>query len=147
MNNYPYFKNYDYNNQNMISNQKFEFDNFKNNQNGLYDAYNGLIRGNIFKKLYDPYLTSEPYEIKPMNEQAELLTKIDALSFAMVDLGLYLDINPNNQDMISLYNKYREEKLRLINEYESRYEPITLDSNKLDTFPWSWDEMPWPWDN
>ena len=160
MNNYPNFKNYNYANSNTLSNMnmynKNSFNNKYNDQtkmnmtnttNSLYDPYNGLIRGNLFKNLYDPYKSSEPYEIKPMNTQAELLTYIDALSFAMVDLGLYLDVNPNNQEMIKLFNQYREEKERLTKDYESKYGPITLDSDSLNSYPWSWKDMPWPWDN
>ena len=102
MNNYPNFKNYNYtdlyntmsnsfNNQyNEIINDISGF-NFKNNNstNTLYDPYSGFIRGNMFKNLYDPYKQGEPYEIKPMNDQAKLLTDIDSLSFAMIDLNLF----------------------------------------------------------
>ena len=163
MNNYPNFKNYNnYTNSNIMSNmnmynkQNTSFNNLYKDQNKmntinssnvLYDPYNGLIRGNLFKNLYDPYKSGEPYEIKPMNAQAELLTNIDALSFAMVDLGLFLDVNPNNQDAIKLFNQYREEKEYLMKEYESKYGPITLDSDSLNSYPWSWKDMPWPWDN
>ena len=156
MNNYPNFKNFNYANSNMMKDmnmynkQNNPFNNQykdQNNINSLYDPYNGLIRGNLFKNLYDPYKASEPYEIKPMNEQARMLTSIDALSFAMVDLGLFLDVNPNNQDAIRLFNQYREEKENLTKEYESKYGPITLDSDSLNAYPWSWNDMPWPWDN
>ena len=41
----------------------------------LYDPYEGFIRGNMYKNLYDPYKINSPYEIKPMNEQAEMLTR------------------------------------------------------------------------
>ena len=163
MNNYPNFKNYNmYTNSNMM----YDFDlynknnnsyntqyknqnsmNTKNILNNLYDPYNGLIRGNMFKNLYIPYKTEEPYEIKPMNAQAELLTNIDALNFVMIDLSLLLDINPNNKEIISLFNQYREQKENLTKEYESKYGPITLDSDNLNSFPWAWDDMPWPWDN
>lgn len=131
MNNYPNFKNY-----NMYS-----------KTTSLYDPYNGFIRGNMFKEIYDPYKNNEPFDIKPMNEQAKLLTDIDALCFAITDLNLYLDVNPNNQDAINLFNQYREEKENLTKEYESMYGPITLDSNSLNSYPWGWDDMPWPWDN
>ena len=163
MNNYPNFKNYNmYTNSNMIndmnmynkSNTSFNTQyknqkkmNMTNTSNNLYDPYNGLIRGNMFKNLYDPYKSGEPYEIKPMNPQAELLTNIDALSFAMVDLGLLLDVNPNNQEALSLFNQYREQKENLTKEYESKFGPITLDSDSLNSYPWAWDDMPWPWDN
>lgn len=164
MNNYPNFKNYDYadlyNNMNNPFNNLYDnmYDNMttskknknisKNeNTNTLYDPYNGLIRGNLFKNLYDPYKKEEPYEIKPMNEQAELLTSIDALDFAMIDLNLFLDVNPNNQEAIKLFNQYREQKERLTKEYENKFGPITLDSDSLNSYPWAWNDMPWPWDN
>lgn len=162
MNNYPNFKNYNYansdimTNMNMYNNQKTSFNspykdqnkmNMTNTSNNLFDPYNGLIRGNLFKNLYDPYKNNEPYEIKPMNAQAELLTYVDALNFAMIDLNLFLDVNPNNQEAIKLFNQYREEKVKLMKDYESKYGPITIDSDSLNSYPWAWDDMPWPWDN
>ena len=155
MNNYSNFKNYNnYTNMmpnvNLYNKQVTSFNNqYKDmsGNNSLFDPYNGLIRGNLFRNLYDPYKSEEPYEIKPMNAQAQLLTNIDALSFAMVDLGLFLDVNPNNQEAIKLFNQYREEKEKLTKEYESKYGPITLDSDSLNSYPWSWNDIPWPWDN
>ena len=149
MNYYPEFKNYDYSNMNMY-NMKNTFNNNTynyQNDNKLYDPYNGLIRGNLFKNLYDPYKSKEPYEIKPMNEQARMLTDLDALGFAMIDLNLYLDVFPNDREKISLYNEYRKEKESLLKEYESKYGPITINSDSLNSYPWAWNNMPWPWDN
>ena len=146
MNYYPDFMNFDYNNLNMYNQNEAMKNNFQN-QNELYDPYNGLIRGNLFKKLYDPYISEEPYEIKPMNDQAKMLTKLDSLGFAMVDLNLYLDVYPNDKEKINLYNQYRREKENLLKEYENKYGPITLTSDSLNSFPWAWNNMPWPWDN
>ena len=171
MNNYPEFKNYNYTNMynkmnnsynnsyddmcdNMNTNMndmyiKASQNNMKkdDNSNNLYDPYNGFIRGNLFKDLYDPYKLKEPYEIKPMNEQADLLTYIDALGFSMIDLNLYLDIYPNDKKAINLFNQYRKEKESLVHQYESKFGPITLNSDSLNSYPWAWDDMPWPWDN
>ena len=152
MNYYPEFKNYNYKDMNLYNmhNIKNTFNNNTyNNQkeNNLYDPYNGLIRGNLFKNLYDPYKNKEPYEIKPVNEQARMLTNIDSLGFAMIDLNLYLDVFPNDREKITLYNQYRKEKENLLKEYENKYGPITINSDSLNTYPWAWDNMPWPWDN
>ena len=155
MNNYPDFKNFDYTNSFMNNFMNFNDMDMYNNQNNkslssnnnLYNPYNGLIRGNLFKDLYVPYKGSEPYEIKPMNEQAKMLTDIDALGFALVDLNLYLDINPDDRNALDLFNRYRREKETKLKEYESKYGPITLISDSLNSYPWSWDDMPWPWDN
>ena len=156
MNNYHEFKNYNY--SNMYNNKmnsyntntkqnKNNYNNYNNFNNELYDPYNGFIRGNLFKNEYDPYKKNEPYDVKPMNEQAELLTSIDALGFAMTDLNLYLDIYENDRNAINLYNQYKLDKANLTKEYESKYGPITLNSEALASYPWAWDDMPWPWDN
>lgn len=156
MNNYPNFKNYNnYINSNMnnmdsllnIYNNQMNSSSDKYSDNALYEPYDGFIRGNLFKNLYDPYKLNEPYEIKPMNEQAEMLTYIDSLGFSMIDLTLYLDIYPNDQNLINLFNQFRKERQNLVKEYESKYGPITLNSDNLNSYPWAWDNMPWPWDN
>ena len=122
--------------------------NFYNKQDVvLFDPYNAFIRGNLFKNLYDPFKNNEPYEIRPINEQARLLTKIDSLCFTLKDLNLYLDIYPNSNEIIKLYNKYMNEKDKLMKEYENVYGPICLDSESLNTYPWSWNDTPWPWEN
>ena len=125
-----------------------KFFNSSSKQNlDLYDPYEGFIRGNMYKNLYDPYKINSPYEIKPMNEQAEMLTYIDALCFACIDLSLYLDVFPNNKDAINLFNKYNGQKNSLMNKYQEKFGPLTLDSDALNAYPWAWNERPWPWDN
>ena len=49
--------------------------------------------------------------------------------------------------MINLYNKYNTEKENLVKEYESMYGPICLNSEALNTYPWSCNDTPWPWEN
>ena len=124
------------------------YNNFINKEtNELFEPYEGLIRGNLFKKSYDPYKIKEPYELKPINEQARMLTEIDSLCFAMVDLNLYLDVFPNDKEKINLFNRYREKKERLTKDYENKYGPITMDSDSLNKIPWAWNNLPWPWSN
>ena len=113
----------------------------------LFEPYDGFIRGNLFKKSYDPYKLKEPYEVKPINEQAKMLTEIDSLCFAIVDLNLYLDVFPNDKEKIDLFNRYREKKERLTKDYENKYGPITMDSDSLNKAPWAWNNLPWPWSN
>lgn len=117
------------------------------NPSKMYDPYAGLIHGNMFPSLYNGYKLEQPLEIQPMNERAQMLTFLDALSFAMVDINLYLDLFPNDRDMIQLFQQYRSETDKLRNEYEQKYGPILVDSNASNAFPWAWDENPWPWEN
>lgn len=138
------FYNYVNNNYNQpLYNQQ----NFQNNKNnvGLMNPYDGFISGNMFPDLYNAYKVSNPLDIQPMNEQAELLTYIDALCFATIDLGLYLDLHPDDKNYIQLFNKYREQKKQYEKEYESKYGPLFLSSDAMNMYPWAWNNMPWPW--
>lgn len=117
------------------------------NKQSTFDAYNGFIRGNMFPELYNSYKIKNPYEITPMNEQAELLTYVDALTFAMIDLDLYLDIYPDDKEALGLFNQYRVQCDEYKKQYENKYGPLLLSSNALNTYPWAWNKSPWPWEN
>ena len=139
--------------------QKLDYYNYENNNynkplytedanpNSLYDPYIGLIHGNMFKNLYNGYKLQNPIDIQPMNAQAELLTYIDAFSFAAHDIALYLDIYPKDPDMIKLFNQYRIESTRLTKEYENKYGPLFVNSSVDAMVPWAWEKSPWPWEN
>lgn len=115
------------------------------NPNNLYDFYGGFIRGNMFPDLYNQYKIERPFEIEAMNEQAELLTYVDAFCFAAHDLNLYLDNNPNDRDMIEQFNKFTAEANKYTKEYEKKYGPLFVDAS--NTYPWAWNKSPWPWEN
>ena len=151
MNNYPNADQYYINqnvNQNVNSEKNLNYNKCNYNQTNpvnLYDSYAGFIRGNMFPDLYNSYKISKPFDIQPMNEQAELLTYLDALSFAMTDLNLYLDNFPENRQMIDLFNQYKMEESKIMNEYESKYGPLFASSNNSNN--WDWVRNPWPWEN
>ena len=115
-----------------------------NSTNDLFEPYQGFIRGNMFKNLYDGY--GKVYDIQPLNEHAELLPYLDMLDFALIDIGLYLDVFPNDNNMIAIYNNIKEEKNKVMYKYEEKYGPITLNSDELNKSPWCWDKTPWPWE-
>lgn len=141
------YYNYVNNNYNQPLYNQQNFNNNNQKSSNLFDPYVGFISGNMFPNLYNAYKISNPLEIEPMNEQAELLTYIDALCFATTDLGLYLDLYPEDKSVIELFNKYREQKKLYEKEYESKFGPLFLSSNALDSYPWAWDNSPWPWQN
>ena len=126
--------------------QNYNYQNYFNNlNNNLYEPYQGFIRGNLFENLYDQYKITRPYEVKPMNEQAEILTYIDSLGFATHDLNLYLDNFPNDKEMIKKFNNYNQELNKAINDYEKSYGPLLVNSENNNT--WAWNNRPWPWEN
>ncbi len=118
--------------------------NQKVNPNEVYDVYEGYIRGNMFPDLYNTYKLTRPYNIEPLNEEAEMLTYFNAYSFAAHDLGLYLDNNPKDKDMIELYKAYTNQANEVKTEYEKKFGPLTA---SYSTYPWTWNNSPWPWEN
>lgn len=149
MNKYNMVNDY-YNYENNNYNQPiFNQSNFNNSAmpNNIYDPYNGFIRGNMFPELYNAYKIKNPYEINPMNEQAELLTYIDALTFSVIDLNLFLDIYPDDKNAIGLFNQYRTQLKEYTKQYENKYGPLLLNSDSLESYPWAWNNNPWPWQN
>ena len=62
--------------------------------------------------------------------RSEIILKIQELSFACVDLNLYLDTHPDEA----------------IRNYECKYGPLTNFGYGKSGCPWQWVEQPWPWD-
>lgn len=115
------------------------------NPNKLYDPYQGFIRGNMFKSLYNDYKLKNPVEIEAVTDKEQLLLMIDALSFAMTDIALYLTIYPNDKDMLELRNQYNKQEMAVRQQYENMYGPLTTSSDVLSK-GWTWNSSPWPWE-
>ena len=114
--------------------------------NNLANPKNGFLRGNMFDNLYDPYKNYKYRELKPRNKREELLYNILMHNFALVELQLYLDVNPMDRNMINLYNKYLMDKKRLCDEYEREFGPLTMEGLNMGTNSWNWNNSPWPWE-
>lgn len=143
MNNYKTYQDY-YNYVNNNYNQPLYTQNI--NSNNVFEPYNGFIRGNLFPQIYNQYKIEKPYEIRPMNEQAEMLTYIDAFSFACNDLSLYLDVYPDDKDAIMMFNQYRQNLKEYMDTYQNKFGPITKSSDSLNAYPWKWINSPFPWE-
>ena len=105
-------------------------------------AYNN---GNLFSNLYSQYKNYRPAQLSANTEKEKLLLDIGRLSFAAHDLNLYLDLNPNDESMLALFNDYRKQADSMISEYESKFGPLNISSNSLETGPFKWINSPWPW--
>jgi spore coat protein JB len=80
------------------------------------------------------------------SNRKKLLRKIQELEFAAVELNLFLDNNPSNEQALSDYNKYTQDLINLKDMYETKYGPLTNFGNAPSQFPWKWVEEPWPWE-
>ena len=115
------------------------------NSKKLYDPYQGFIRGNMFPSLYNGY-NVKALDINPSSEQARMLTTLSALDFAAHDIHLYLDLHPEDKDMLALFNSYKNEANNMRDKYEEKYGPILVSSKETNKYPWSWNKSPWPWE-
>lgn len=124
--------------------ENLNINNFNRN-NDLYTSKEGLNKGNMFKEQYMPY-KNYIYKVVVKGERDELLLKIQELTFKMIDLNLYLDVNPTDMD---IYNSFKEtsELLKKHKDlYERNYGPLCLDNTMYyDNYMWS--KNPWPWMN
>ncbi|MGL5641160.1 MAG: spore coat protein CotJB [Paraclostridium sp.] len=77
----------------------------------------------------------------------ELLDAILEYNFACIELNLYLDNNPYDEDALELYNKYSEKFEEAREAYESKYGVLTNFGYESIPCYWKWVDEPWPWDN
>lgn len=139
-------------NGNEFQNENFKFDNmafantFMHDNLNLYEPYEGFIKGNLFKNLYNEYKNYKPMTLRPTSEKNALMLEIQKYKFALNDLNLYLDVNPNNKEAINIYNNYVVELDKLTKYYENLYGPISLNNNLIKTSNFNWINCPWPWE-
>lgn len=154
---YNYLNNYDdmnfMTNPNTMMNDMNYQNMFPNNyiipntgtSSNIADSQIGFKRGNLFNNLYDEYKNYKPQELKASSEREDLILQIDENRFATIELGLYLDLYPNDINALNKYNSYLKKEKELITIYESKYGPMTLNS-PVQTNTWLWNNSPWPWE-
>ena len=127
-----------------------DLDMFETNNNSLdnnpklFDKSEGLIKGNMFKNEFIPYKNYKEMKLTPKSSREKLLLEILENTFAIIDLNLYLDLHPNDQDMLKKFAQLVAKSVDKEMEYVKTYGPIELiDSDSTDTFKWIND--PWPW--
>ena len=126
--------------------QNYQTNQANTNQNEhVLDSFEGFKKGNMFGNLYDSYKNYKPKELKASSEREDMLMQLQELKFALIDLGLYLDIYPNDRKCINLFNEYQKKEKELCKMFENKYGPLTFDSGNY-TNTWTWNNSPWPWE-
>lgn len=74
----------------------------------------------------------------------EMLKKLTALDFYVIDLHLYLNTHPTDRDAILKYNAVVKEANALRQEYQEQFGMLMAGST-ASKCPWQWIEEPWPW--
>ena len=144
--NFNMFDEIDYFTNLSNNNQKMNLENNINKNNSIYNPYEGYVKGNLFRDLYDSYKNLKPINIPINNERDEMLLNVGELSFARHEMNLLLDNYPNNKEALNLFNKYREMEEEQVNNYERRFGPLYITSNDMINSPFKWENDIWPWE-
>lgn len=105
----------------------------------------GFLRGNMFQDEYEPYKNLTYFKLVPRDEQERLLYQVMALSFAVNDLNLYLDLHPDDKEVLALFKKYVNEEEMKCQEYVKKYGPLEV--SEVSGSKFNWINSPWTWDN
>lgn len=79
-------------------------------------------------------------------EQCSLLHTINVLSFYVVDMGLFVDTHPDDedaQDRLAHYAKLLGEAKK---EYAQRFCPLSKEDANCYGTTWDWECQPLPWE-
>lgn len=80
------------------------------------------------------------------NLQLQMLLEIQQIEFTAIDLNLYLDTHPDDQQALNLYNSVVPQLKQSIEAYEQRFGPLMPFGVAPSKYPWQWINSPWPWD-
>ena len=106
-----------------------------------FEARKGLIRGTLFPCLEFPFR-----DMVNTQEKSDTLThQIQALGFALQELGLYLDTHGEDREAIELFSRYRELYQALCQRYETEIGPMRQ-MDGVQNGSYAWTTAPWPWE-
>lgn len=132
-------------NKNLNNQMNNNSNNMMINNSNLAPALEGYERGNLFNNLYQQYKNYQPQKLVPNNEQAELLLNVGQTTFAAHEIRLYLDVHPDDKEMINLFNKYQKQANDAIEVYEKKYGPILMHTTSSNNM-FDWEAYAWPWE-
>jgi spore coat protein JB len=80
------------------------------------------------------------------NNQLAMLLEIQQLQFIAIELNLYLDTHPDDQQALMSYNSIVPQLKQSIASYEQLYGPLFHFGLSTSQLTWQWINSPWPWD-
>lgn len=105
-----------------------------------YETRKGLVRGTLFPGLDLPFMgmvNKNELAVTPLSE-------LQALSFAIQELALYLDTHRDDQEALELYRSYQ----KMYEDGKVAYEKMCgpLNHHSISEGQYRWLDDPWPWE-
>lgn len=80
------------------------------------------------------------------SDQSRMLCDIGMVSFAVVELTLYLDTHPRDKEAMEYFNHYNRIQNQLTKDYAAKYGPLNLSVADNYNKEWQWALQPMPWE-
>ncbi len=110
--------------------RKKEEDINKTQKSFLFAPIDALMLGNSFKNEYRGYKNYKPGVSTPKTEKEKIMLELMAYDIVAHDLGLYLDIYPNDKEAALEFEKYSKLASDKKKEYIDKYGPLTQAEGK-----------------
>ena len=78
-------------------------------------------------------------------EQQRMLNDIGIVDFTLVELMLFLDTHPENQEAMEHFNHYTKIKNKMMKDFSQMYYPLVKE-HADSTNMWRWGDAPLPWE-
>ena len=114
---------------------------FQGSKPTQYQPEKALVRGTLFPGLDLPFMGM----VNDKEKSRTPLHQIQSLSFAMTELGEYLDTHADDTEAVELFNAYSELYGELMADYENSVGPMTQ-REAGESGRWNWTKAPWPWE-
>lgn len=79
-------------------------------------------------------------------EYGDILRRLQEVQFALIELQLYLDMNPEDERAVQQYNGLSEQLMNLKLAYERQRGPLMQYGFSPSPRRWAWVRTPWPWE-
>lgn len=78
-------------------------------------------------------------------EQQRMLNDIGIVDFTLVDIMLFLDTHPGNQEAMEHFNHFAKIKTKMVKDFSQMYYPLVKEYAESSN-EWRWGNAPLPWE-
>ena len=114
---------------------------FQQDDPKVYQAPQALIRGTLYPGLDLPFMGM----VNQKEKNTTQMNQLQALNFAVSELGLYLDTHGGDEDAMELFHQYVERYADAMQKYEQEHGALTQMGAGVSG-RYTWTEGPWPWE-
>jgi spore coat protein JB len=78
-------------------------------------------------------------------EYYQYMHELQTVDFVLLELTLYLDTHPDDQQALAQFAQFQRRKRVLMQQFEMSFGPLQEFGNSPTGQTWTWSSSPWPW--